>query len=93
MSVHLQAPKPERRHIARRLMRAAFAPALIASTIGVSLATAAPAMAAPPRASLSVGDASVTEGQSGTSDLVFTATLAGRSLHTVTVDYTTMDGT
>jgi Ca2+-binding RTX toxin-like protein len=78
---------------ARRLARTALVPALIASAITGSMATAGPASAAPPRPSLSVGDASVVEGQSGTANLVFTVTLSGRILHTVEVSYATVDGT
>src|SRR6185436_7490158 len=42
---------------------------------------------------LSVDDASVTEGDSGTVDATFTVTLSGATSRTVTVDYATADGT
>ncbi|WP_205666092.1 Calx-beta domain-containing protein [Aquabacter cavernae] len=43
--------------------------------------------------SLSVSDASVAEGQSGTSHMVFTVTLSAASAVPVTVSYTTLNGT
>ena len=43
--------------------------------------------------SLSVDDPSVTEGDAGTANLVFTVTLAPASAQTVTVDYATSNGT
>ena len=42
---------------------------------------------------VTVGDAEVVEGDSGTSDLVFTVTLDQPSTEDVTIDFTTMDGT
>ncbi|MFL6260853.1 MAG: beta strand repeat-containing protein [Thermoanaerobaculia bacterium] len=47
----------------------------------------------PPPTALAAGDASVTEGTGGTSNLTFTVTLAPVSASTVTVDYATADGT
>ena len=47
----------------------------------------------PPPTALSVSDASVTEGSSGTASLTFTVTLAPASGQTVTVDYATADVT
>ena len=44
-------------------------------------------------ASLSIGDTSVTEGNSGTTNAIFTVTLSGTSSQTVTVNYATSDGT
>ncbi|HEY2840404.1 MAG TPA: Calx-beta domain-containing protein [Pirellulales bacterium] len=41
---------------------------------------------------LSIGDESILEGQSGSKTLTFTATLSQPSARTVTVDYTTADG-
>ncbi len=43
--------------------------------------------------SLSIGDVTVTEGQSGTVPATFTATLSAQSGRTVTVDYVTANGT
>jgi hypothetical protein len=43
--------------------------------------------------SLSIGDATVTEGNSGTTDATFTVSLSEASGKTVTVDYATADGT
>jgi CSLREA domain-containing protein len=43
--------------------------------------------------SLVIGDAALTEGDAGSSDLVFTVTLAGATAQTVTVDYATANGT
>src|SRR5207247_1538670 len=43
--------------------------------------------------SLSISDASVLEGNSGTVDAVFTVTLAGASIQPVTVTFATADGT
>ncbi|HYC58411.1 MAG TPA: Calx-beta domain-containing protein [Thermoanaerobaculia bacterium] len=43
--------------------------------------------------SLVIGDATLIEGNSGSSALVFTVTLAGSTAHTVTVGYATADGT
>ncbi len=48
---------------------------------------------APPLPTLSVGDASVTEGNSGTQDLAFTVTLSAQATTPVTVAYATGDGT
>jgi Calx-beta domain len=47
----------------------------------------------PPPTALAVNDASVTEGNAGTTNLTFTVTLAPSSGQTVTVDYATADGT
>ncbi|MEZ6080459.1 MAG: Calx-beta domain-containing protein [Pirellulaceae bacterium] len=46
-----------------------------------------------PPPSLSISDASVVEGNSGTTNAVFTVTLLSASGKTVTVDYTTTNGT
>jgi urease beta subunit len=46
-----------------------------------------------PAASLSVGDASAVEGNSGTSGVVFTVSLSAASAQTVTVNYATAPGT
>jgi len=76
--------------------RAFLAPALVAATLATGqVIGAAPAQATGigNRPTISIGDASVTEGNSGTTQLVFTATLSGRSVHTATVDYATADGT
>jgi hypothetical protein len=43
--------------------------------------------------SLSISDESVTEGDAGTTDMVFTVTLSAASGQTVTVDWATADGT
>jgi Calx-beta domain-containing protein len=43
--------------------------------------------------SVSIDDDAVTEGNSGTTNSVFTATLSAASGQTVTVDYSTLDGT
>ena len=48
---------------------------------------------APPLPTLSVGDASATEGNSGTQDLAFTVTLSAQATTPVTVAYGTGDGT
>ena len=45
------------------------------------------------RPTISIADASKTEGDAGTSNAAFTATLSNPSIETVTVDYTTADGT
>jgi hypothetical protein len=45
------------------------------------------------RPSISIGDVSVSEGNSGTTSAAFTVTLSGPSLDTVTVNYATADGT
>jgi hypothetical protein len=45
------------------------------------------------RPSISIGDVSVTEGNSGTTSAAFTVTLSGPSLDTVTVNYAAADGT
>src|SRR5205085_10007015 len=76
--------------------RAFLAPALVAATLATGqVIGAAPAHATGigNRPTISIGDASVTEGNSGTTQLVFTATLSGRSVHTATVAYATADGT
>jgi len=76
--------------------KALLAPAVVAATLAsAQLIGAPPALASGVgnRPTISIGDASVTEGNSGTAQLVFTATLSGRSVHTATVDYTTADGT
>jgi Tol biopolymer transport system component len=54
-----------------------------------------PAAAAPPPPlpSLSIGDVSVTEGNSGTPDAMFTVSLSAPASTDVSVDYTTADGT
>ena len=46
-----------------------------------------------PLPSLSIGDVSQAEGNSGSSSFVFTASLSGPSSQTVTVDWSTADGT
>ncbi len=46
-----------------------------------------------PSPTLAIGDASVTEGNSGPVSAVFTVTLAGSTAQTVTVGYATADGT
>jgi hypothetical protein len=51
------------------------------------------AICQPPPIALSVGDAAVTEGNSGTANLNFTVTLAPAATATVSVDYATADGT
>ncbi len=43
--------------------------------------------------SISIGDVSITEGNSGTSNLVFTLTLGSTSASTITVDYATSNST
>ena len=48
---------------------------------------------APPPPSLTINDVTVTEGNSGTTDATFTATLSSSSNQTVTVQYATADGT
>lgn len=50
-----------------------------------------PACAAPP--SISIGDVSVIEGNSGTIDAIFPVTLSAASTSTITVNYATADGT
>src|SRR5262249_32478717 len=47
----------------------------------------------PPPAQMSVGDASIAEGNSGSQTLAFPVTLAAASPYTVTVSYATADGT
>jgi hypothetical protein len=47
----------------------------------------------PPTPSLSIGDVSVTEGNSGTSTATFTVSVSPASSQTVTVDYATANGT
>src|SRR4029079_3314960 len=47
----------------------------------------------PPPPSISVGDVTVTEGDSGTTPATFTLTLSAPSAQTVTVDYSTADET
>ena len=42
---------------------------------------------------LSIGDVAVTEGNSGTTNAVFTVTLSPASTQTVTVNYATANGT
>ncbi len=44
-------------------------------------------------ATISIADATVTEGDAGTADAVFTVTLSASSLYTVTVDFATADHT
>jgi hypothetical protein len=46
-----------------------------------------------PKPSLSIGDASVLEGNSGTTALVFTVSLSGQAAAPVTVSYQTLNGT
>jgi uncharacterized delta-60 repeat protein/CSLREA domain-containing protein len=46
-----------------------------------------------PTPSLSINDITVTEGDAGTVNAVFTVTLSGASGHTVTADFATADGT
>ncbi len=85
-----------RRSQSRLRAKALLAPALVAASLAsTQLIAAAPAHASGVgnRPTISIGDASVTEGNSGTAQLVFTATLSGRSVHTATVDYATVDGT
>jgi Ca2+-binding RTX toxin-like protein len=80
----------------RSLTRAFLAPVLVTATLGAAQTIgAAPAQAAGAgnRPTISIGDASVTEGNSGTTDLVFTVTLSGKAARTATVDYATADGT
>ncbi|MBI3406979.1 MAG: DUF11 domain-containing protein [Planctomycetes bacterium] len=48
---------------------------------------------APPNPSLSISNASVTEGNSGTVNAVFTVTLSAAAAQTVSVDFATADGT
>jgi Ca2+-binding RTX toxin-like protein len=93
--MQVQTTTRSRRH-SRSLARAFLAPTLVAATLGsVQLfgVPAAQATGVGNRPSISIGDASVTEGNSGTTQLVFTATLSGRNVHTATVDYATADGT
>ena len=47
----------------------------------------------PPAVSLSIDDVTVTEGNSGTTNLEFNVVLSGPSTRTVAVNYTTADGT
>ena len=49
-------------------------------------------VAVPPLPSFSINSPTVTEGNSGTVNAVFTVTLSAASASTVTVDYTTVDG-
>ncbi|MFL5766460.1 MAG: calcium-binding protein [Actinomycetota bacterium] len=80
----------------RRLARGSLVATVAFSAIGAAQLVGAPpahALGVGNRPTISMGDASVTEGNSGTTQLVFTATLSGRSVHTATVDYTTVDGT
>ncbi len=51
------------------------------------------ASTAPPLPSLSIDDVTVTEGNAGTVDAVFTVTLSAASTQTVTVNYATANGT
>lgn len=48
---------------------------------------------APPPPAISIGDVSVTEGNSGTSSAIFTVTLSAAASSAVTVNYTTANGT
>src|SRR5207247_7499850 len=56
-----------------------------------SLFTHSPTVTGVP--ALTIGDVSVVEGNSGTTNAVFPVTLSTASLQTVTVDYATADGT
>ena len=60
---------------------------------GLESDPSAPASATPVQASLSVGDLTVTEGSSGTTNATFTVTLSPAASGTVTVNYATANGT
>ena len=68
---------------------------ILALVIGLMtpLASATVSGNTPQAESLSIGDVTVTEGNTGTVAATFTVTLSGPSLDTVTVDYATGDGT
>jgi Ca2+-binding RTX toxin-like protein len=94
--MHAHTTAPLHRGIVRRLARGLLAPAMMVTTLGgtqLIAATPAHATGLGNRPTISIGDASVTEGNSGTTDMTFTVTLSGRSVHTATVDYATADGT
>ncbi|MEI6162031.1 MAG: Calx-beta domain-containing protein, partial [Roseococcus sp.] len=63
---------------------------IVAQVSGISFGTTA-ALATPPSVTLS--DASIMEGQSGTKELVFTVTLSQASADAVTIPWSTQDGT
>src|SRR5262245_60175470 len=60
--------------------------------IATPLAAAKAGPGAPQAATLAIGDATVTEGNSGSTNATFTVTLSEPSTDTVTVDYATADG-
>ena len=61
--------------------------------LATPLAGASAGPAAPEAASLAIGDVTLTEGDSGSTNATFTITLSESSADAVTVDYATADGT
>jgi ribosomal protein L35AE/L33A len=72
------------------ILRLAFLALLIALAAPLASATVGPD--APQAATISIGDVTVTEGDTGATTASFTVTLSELSTNTVTVDYATADG-
>src|SRR5688500_4599472 len=70
------------------MLRRFLIPVLVAA-LATALSASAPAE---PLATISIGDAVVAEGDSGTTSATFTVTLSAAETGTVTVDYATADG-
>src|SRR6266542_771342 len=67
--------------------------ALLALSVGLVAPLNSAAVPQEPPVHISIGDATVTEGSSGTVNATFDVTLSQISSQTVTVDYATADGT